>query len=166
MKKIIALSVCLIAVALIDFPSTLAQLHQYDPNRGAGPTTDWQTEEQMAIQSEREGDFKAAERNFLRAKKDLLRESKSSPPSSFSNRWFPLQNALRSLYLDRATAKENSLPFAKVDELYKKALQIPGTSFQMWEQYADFLRRKGKAKQAQKVEKEGRKKSLYSTEPQ
>jgi hypothetical protein len=129
-------------------------------------TEDWQSEQEMGLESARDGHFEEAEKNFLKARKNLLREYKTAPPSSFSARWFPLQDALRSLYFSRAEIKENSLPFAKVDECYRKGLRIPGTSYEMWERYADFLRRKGKAKQAEKVEKEGKKKSLYTTNPQ
>jgi tetratricopeptide (TPR) repeat protein len=136
------------------------------PGAQAAPATqaaDWQADEEMAVEYEQQGRFDQAEKLFLRAKKNLLIEFKHAPPSSFSTRWFPLQDALRGLYLNRAVTQEDSLPFAKIDECYKKALKIPGTSYEMWQRYADFLKRKGKAKQAEKVEKEGKKKCLYQT---
>jgi tetratricopeptide (TPR) repeat protein len=159
-RKSVATTASLIVLGLLLCPLAKAQMFSHK-NKSEAKYSDWQTEEQMAMACEQQGDFPAAEKNFLKARKDLLKEFRTAPPSSFNARWFPLQDALRNLYLHRASSKEGSLSFGEINGYYKKALQIPGANYEVWEQYADFLKRKGKTKEAEQALKEGKKKGIY-----
>ena len=166
-RSLVATTASLLLVAITFGTQCLAKSKGPGTNAyQAASGRDWQEDQQLALQYEQDGQFEQAEKCFLRARKNLLSESKNAPPTSFSARWFPLQDSFRNLYLNRAIREEDNHPFAQIDQCYKKALAIPGSSYEMWLKYADFLRRHGKIKQAAQAEKDGKKKSLYSTNQQ
>ena len=159
---VVAATGALMSLANIGGDPCLANPFKHNVQKNTlAPDLSWEAESQLADQLFSVGRFDEAEKRYLDAMEKLKIDFKSAPPTSFANRYFPLRDNLRLLYLRRAEVEEESASFEKIQGYYKKALNMPGATEDVGEKYADFLTRHGKVKEAAKVIKEGKRRCLY-----